>query len=276
MAMSPRTLRPRASAGYGLDAADWRSRVLANSGTVSASTMKAVDDFCKAIVTNGLRDRMYRVNLFCGNDLNACLVPLFRGPDRTGTQFGNATDTNVGIVSGDYQETGAGGGLAGGSSTKALQTGFVASNLPTTDSAHFSAYIQTDAVGTYFGANGNILNVAASTFTRPVFSWGGAINPASSYDLEPSHFIGSRTSTTLIETYVDGVSVSSSATAQAALPAERVVTVFGTTASTGLATPNSGAIKASGYSIGIGLNSTQAAAFYTAMQAFQTALGRQV
>ena len=60
------------------DAADWIRRVEANGGTVSTSTANAVTDFCNAIDAAGIRDRFYRLNLFCGTGLNAALVPLFR------------------------------------------------------------------------------------------------------------------------------------------------------------------------------------------------------
>ena len=122
MAMSPRLLRPRAG-GVHPEAADWRSRVITNGGTVSASTLKAVDTFCKAISSAGLRDRFYRLNLFAGSNLSAALVPLYRGQSLGGTQFGNTTDTNNNFVSGDYSEGGAAAGLTGNGSTKYLATG---------------------------------------------------------------------------------------------------------------------------------------------------------
>ena len=123
MPMNPRLLRPIAS-GVHPEAAAWRSAVVANGGSVSGSTMKAVSTFCAAIDSAGIRDRFYRLNLFAGTGLSACLVPLYRGQSRTGTQYGNITDTNANFVSGDYVETGATGGLKGlRTSTKRLNTG---------------------------------------------------------------------------------------------------------------------------------------------------------
>lgn len=120
--MNNRLLRPRAS-GVHPEAAAWRTAVTSNGGSVSGTTLSAVDKFCKAIDTAGIRDRFYRLNLFCGTGLSAALVPLYRGPSRTGTQHGNTTDTNNNFVSGDYAETGATGGLKGDGSTKYLATG---------------------------------------------------------------------------------------------------------------------------------------------------------
>ena len=62
MPMNARLLRPIAS-GVHPEAAAWRSAVVANGGSVSASTLKAVADFCKAIDAAGIRDKLYRVNL---------------------------------------------------------------------------------------------------------------------------------------------------------------------------------------------------------------------
>ena len=135
MAMSPRLLRPRAGGAHP-DAASWRTRVVANGGSVSSSTFQAVEVFCRSIESAGLRDRFYRLNLFAGSNLSAALVPLFRGPSLGGTQFGNTTDTNTNFVSGDYVETGASGGLIGNGSTKHLATG-----LPMT----FAGSVQTHA-----------------------------------------------------------------------------------------------------------------------------------
>jgi hypothetical protein len=76
---------------WNADAADWIRRVQANDGAVSTATANAVTDFCNAIDAAGIRDRFYRLNGFCGTGLNACLVPLYRGPSLSGTQYGNAT-----------------------------------------------------------------------------------------------------------------------------------------------------------------------------------------
>jgi hypothetical protein len=74
-----RALRPQAA---NADAQDWIDRVYANGGTVSTSTANAVSTFCDAIDAAGIRDRFYRMGIFAGSNLNAALVPLYRGPKR--------------------------------------------------------------------------------------------------------------------------------------------------------------------------------------------------
>ncbi len=84
------------------DAQDWVNRVYANGGTVSASTAAAVNTLCDSLDAASLRDRFYRLNLFCGSNLNAALVPLYLTPDKTVTnlfQFG-ADPTNAAWLAG--------------------------------------------------------------------------------------------------------------------------------------------------------------------------------
>lgn len=119
MPMSPRLLRPRSS-GVHPEAASWRTRVVANGGTVSTATVQAVDRFCRSIDANGLRSLLWRVNLMAGDNLSAALVPLYRATSSSGAVQGNTTDTNSNFVSGDYVAT---SGLLGNGSNKALDTG---------------------------------------------------------------------------------------------------------------------------------------------------------
>ena len=85
--MNPRLLRPRAGGGFHPEAQVWRNAVIANGGTISAATLKAVSDFCRSIdAASGLRANLLRVNLFCGTGLEACLVPLYRVSSSTCTQ----------------------------------------------------------------------------------------------------------------------------------------------------------------------------------------------
>ena len=125
------------------EAVAWRDAVVDNGGSVSGATLAAVSDFCTAIDAAGLRDRFHRLNLFCG-DSDASLVavrtPLYRGPSASGTQYGNAIDTNVNFVAGDYSES---AGLTGNTSTgKFLETGILA-NFST--DRHISVHCQAFA-----------------------------------------------------------------------------------------------------------------------------------
>ena len=148
MPMNPRLLRPIAS-GVHPEANAWRSAVVANGGSVSASTMRAVSKFCADVDINGLRSKLVRVNLMCGNNLNSVLVPLYRATSPTGTPLGNATDTNDNFTNDHYSEN---SGLVGNASNRRLNTGLNRSALG--QLVHGGCFVfarSTGAFRAYFG-----------------------------------------------------------------------------------------------------------------------------
>ncbi len=286
MPMNPRLLRPRQTTHP--EASDWANRVRANGGSVSGTTLSAVDRFCKSITAAGIRDRFYRLNLFCGTGLNACLVPLYRGQSLGGTQFGNTIDTNNGpFVEGNYVETGATGGLwyggVGTNSSKYLNTGLPQSTIPLTN-LHLSASLR-DGETTYSGENTLIghygasqsdfavLRQAITTGSREFFagSFSGAVSAAAA-SVE-QHVLGVRSSATSATLYRSGSAVASSAVnigsaTTSALP----YFVF---ARNNSGTPNNyTSARLRMYSIGTAMDGTAALAFANAVAAFNTAMGR--
>lgn len=284
MSMSPRLLRPRQTLHP--EAADWAARVVANGGTVSGTTLSAVDKFCKAIASAGIRDRFYRMGIFAGSNLNSALVPLYRGPSLGGTQYGNATDTNEGglFVTANYNETGASGGLQGASaSSKRLRTGLAQNTMPT-GNVHLAAYNIAKSTATSdvdVGARSNAasqyseLLLASSTTTYGFnnFSVTYSIASDSAYTQAGAFMLGSCVGTahTL---YKNGSSAGTSNAAAAASTAS-TFSVFSTENEAGAGSDYTNA-RLGGYSIGLSMDATQAAAYNTAMQAFQTSLTRNV
>lgn len=264
------------------DAQNWIDRVYANGGAVTSSTAAAVNTLCDSLDAASLRDRFYRLNLFCGTGLNAALVPLYRGPSLGGTQYGGTTDTNVGpFVSGDYAETGASGGLVGNGTSKYLNTGLKADALPQTD-RHLSVHLDPSSVsntGRYmigldnFGGAGNafwgILTGTVSFSSFLLRAQSAATNSANVSVSGDSHIImsgnGSATG------YLNGVSAVTGQAGAFTAPALDVY-VLGLNRNGSVGEYFSGRLNA--YSIGLGMNSTQAAAFSSAMNAFQNALSR--
>jgi hypothetical protein len=282
--MNPRLLRPLAS-GVHPEAAAWRTAVVANGGSVSAATMRAVSKFCGDIDAAGLRDRFIRLNLFCGSDVLACLVPLYRGQSRTGTQFGNTTDTNSGsdlFVSGDYTETGATGGLAGNAAlTKHLMTGVPHNTMPQ-NNAHLACYETVRAGGTFrisiggrAGGNTNqfILATWASTsdYTFLAFSGGGGLDLANSGG---GFYVGNITGATASALYRNGGSKVTSA-GSTRNPGSETISVFGLNTA-GLVGSRTNA-RLAGYSMGLAFASDADVLKYSdIMQDFQLALNRRI
>jgi hypothetical protein len=274
------------------EAADWRTRVIANGGTVSASTFAAVEAFCRAVDTAGIRSRLFRVNLFSGTGLAAALVPLYRGQSLGGTQFGNATDTNNNFVAGDYVETGSTGGLTGNGSNKRLQTGMnmVAAGIAHTDT-HASWYQRSQnttnatTVGTFGGeaAQASFGALAQGQFNALFYRSGGASNcgienATWSGANRSGHILCQRTNNDA-KVYRNGVDlnfpVTMTNTNNWSVTSPGAPSVFARNrADAGNIGDQFLAATLQGYSIGTSFTATQAAAFSSAVVAFQTALGR--
>ena len=282
------TLAPTVS---NADAQDWINRVYANGGTVSSSTAAAVNQFCNDIDYGvggvSIRDRFYRLGIFAGSNLNAALVPLYRGPSLGGTQYGNATDTNnafVGIGT-DYAETGATGGLTGNGTTKYLNTGFNVDQLPGAANCHLSSFITgtqditsvRSLVGTIFNSvtDRYRLFLRSDTSTPPNYTLqvdlgkSDAASQVNRTNTSVGLFVGSRTSTTRLVLYANAAQVGINETTVAETTGASPFFVF---ARNGPTEYYNGRMAA--YSIGAGMTAEQVTAYNTAIQAFQTAMGR--
>jgi hypothetical protein len=278
MAMSPRLLRPVAT-GFHPEANAWRTAVVANGGSVSASTMRSVSQFCADIDAAGLRDRFYRLNLFAGTGLDAALVPLYRGPTFGGTAYGSATDTNIGpFVSGDYSEA---TGIQGNGSSKCLNTGFNLTELPSVATGHLSAYKGAGAVASAKTPIG-VRSAAATDVYRYTNNasnefalWGEGTSASVAVNTSALYAIISRTSSTNLVLYRNGVSAATSSTSttpSAANLTNRLIFVCAEGGGTNGIGFWDHVVFA--YSIGLALDATQAANLNTAMQAFHAAMGR--
>lgn len=285
MPMSPRLLRPRQT-GLHPEAQVWRNAVIANGGTVSGSTLAAVSKFCFSIDAAGIRDRFYRLNLFAGTELNAALVPLYRGQSRTGTQFGNTTDTNNGpFVSGDYAETGASGGLQAVSNTsKHLATGLNPFTAGLSEqNYHNSGYFPATLSTTFFIAStsafGNSLFAGAFSTIGMYVRFGGGSNSGlenAAISARNGHLLGQRSGGTGVG-YRNGINIngtSNTSGSSAFASGMNSLFVFATNTGSGASQFFSG--RACMYSVGLNFTDAQALAFYNAVQTFQTALGRQL
>jgi len=288
--MNARLLRPTASGATHPEARDWATRVTANGGTVSSNTLAAVSKFCASInAASGLRAAILRLNLFCGNSdasLNAVRTPLYRGASLGGTQLGNAMDTNVNFVEGDYQETGSGGGLKGNGSTKYLNTGFNQNLLSSQTNTHLSfsgTSLETSgdrfAIGAYrFPGDAaglpELLSLDVHTTGGRAFrSTGNSTVAVATPGASDSHFIGTRTSGSLSTVYRAGSSTATNTTTVTPSGVARAFFVFAGNNTSG--TPEAfSAGRFRMYSIGDGLTAAQALAFSNAVIAFNTALGR--
>jgi len=265
------------------DALAWESAVYSNSGSVSVGTLAAVNTFCNAIDAASIRDRFYRLNLFCGDSdasLVAVRVPLYRGTSLGGTQYGNALDTNNNFVQGDYSES---VGLTGNATSKYLDTGFSADILP--DMAHIGFYKpNTNAppasdrpIGAYsvISDPDGILGFRSNNsgdFTPEVRGVGAVAQIATT---SGGLLVVDRDAETSLTTYDDGTSAATHASDATGDPMPGLnIYVFnqnldGSPIGTGYYDET-----IAGYTIGASMSAAQHTAFAAAMTAFQSSLGR--
>lgn len=268
------------------DADDWATRVTTNGGSVSASTMTAVYQFCLAIAAAGIRERFYRLNLFAGTGLTSALVPLYRGPTRTGTQYGNTTDTNTNFVSGDYVETGSTGGLQGlRTATKRLETGVNGSTFSGFN-FHASAYEIAGSDTTYDNSVGAWAAASSAGFSM------GTSDAVTKYECSvvnngmqlsqtaiAGHYIASQTGNRVGLLIGSGGQISTAYAGGANLISDWSsvtwgISIYALQQSAG-SFANYSSSRLGGYSFGLSLTAAQASAFYAAMEQFQAAMGRK-
>ena len=268
------------------DALDWARRVATNGGSVSQRTLRAVSAFCDAIDRAGIRGRFYRLNLFCGTSdasLNAVRTPLFRGPALTGTQFGNATDTNVNFVQGDYAETGASSGLKGNGTTKSLNTGVNANVLTASDSHMGFGLRETQTGAAAFRTLGgafsspNTFEMSARRsdanrncfFTRSSTATDQAGEVVQSASLAVGDVLMAYPAF-----YRNGVQSGVAATTSQNYPSAHSIFVFALNAPSFGVAINQTDARINWYSIGLSMTAAQALSFYNATAAFNSALSR--
>jgi len=285
MPMSPRLLRPRQTIHP--EAADWANRVRNAGGSVSGTTLGAVDRFVKAIHAAGIRDRFFRLNLFAGNSdasLNAVRTPLFRGQSLAGTQYGNAIDTNVNFVQGDYAESvGLNANGTPGNSSKYIDTGLSPDAMPTLATGHASVFKGAGSVGGYtIGLIGSrtalqfyyIRQVAITDVLSA--NWGhGVLNAGTTARTGAGLAMFTRTAANAMSGYHNTTSDLSDTGTRAPTANANAFVVFGFrntdgTLSSFVAWP----YVISAYSIGAGMTAAQVASYHTALTAFLAALGR--
>lgn len=268
------------------EAVDWQDRVVRSGGTVSGGTMTAVSQFCHAIQAAGIRDRLYRVNLFCGGNLSACLVPLYRGTSIDATQLGNATDTNVNFAAGNYIETGSSGGLTGNAASTYLNTGLNAQALPiSTSGIHVGAHLLSTTVtsGSVRSPIGVISNkvyfvgfdfrntpatVAASDFG----AYAASVNP-----LFPGFHIASILGTSVVGFFRVGANAFVSTDLRTSDNLTAAENFFVMARNSGGSAPSQyWGGRVGGYSIGAHLTAAQSGSLRLAFDAFQSALNRNI
>ena len=113
---------------YDSEVNSWISRIDAAGGAASNVTIDALNTFLRTIkASSGLRDKIKRLNLFCGSNLSSALTPII-------ADVGAAQDTNNNFSSSEYSTTkGITNSTASGNKYLDTGTDFAASGITFTD-----------------------------------------------------------------------------------------------------------------------------------------------
>jgi len=259
------------------DARNWLTRVYENGGTVSLATATAVQNFCNTIDSAGLRSKFFRLNLFCGDNLNAATVPLYRGQSVNGIQHGFLIEGNTNFVSADYNESGSFAGIKGNGSNKRLDTG-LGTDFTNNSSLSFGAFISeptSTAFSTYLGVAQNTNADTTVLYYRDGFTRG--LDGVTFYPAEPTnstlfgYHAYSRTASNNYFHSWNGIAGAASTAASAARGSDTFM--IHALNNNGIAASH-GDGRISMYHIGLGLTSSEATTLYNAIDTFNTVMGR--
>jgi len=261
---------------YDSEVLDWITRVEGLGSSVSQPTKDAANTLMLAIKAAGLRSKIKRFGIYAGDTKAACAAPLIK-------DLGGTTDSyTAALTSGTwiYSETGAGGGLhSSGSdiSNTAVSANDAALGL---NDYHIGVYKTTKGnAGITMGAGTTGVGVLAFSFNGGgnqanyfMFSSTGDILGVADTP-QTGHYVLARNGTDTA--YRNGSSVGTQAAPAGARSTGQIYVHNASldgVAWGGAATTATIAC----YHLGTFLTSSEVAALYTPIQAFQTALTRNV
>jgi hypothetical protein len=255
-----------------LDAQAFFDRVTAAGGTLSATEKLAVDMFVKQMKADGIWTKMKAIYPMVGASAAACAQNLksssFTGSFSAGWTFAST-------------------GAKGNGTSAYMDTNLTPSSTLSQNSTHISYYSRTNNANKFEFEIGSF-NISASgvgstsfgiSYASPSNSFRlrvSSATPTTSYTVTDTRgfFVGNRTASNQQKIYKTGVLVDTSninsdglSTLQIALNANRI-----SSSSLGDYSSKECAFA----SIGDGLSDTESSNFYTAVQAMQTTLSRNV
>lgn len=264
----------------------WNRNINANSGSAKPSTRLACTVWFRDIKSAGIRSKILRANLMCGDNLASATYCVIYDK---GNPF-NDINHNGDFGNSDYFESGNGGGIHGVKATpKYLQTKFVPSTgFSSIDNLHFSYYVTGPISETrIIMGSQELASTTASIYGYANYTGVGSIAVvgsqagAANYALDASdtlatggHYCGSRISSASLKLYKNAVNTASAVTPAGSLPA--TTDGFYIFCLADNASPNAPTDRTlGGYTLGAGLSASEVGVLYGAFQAFETALNRQ-
>ncbi|AIE87004.1 hypothetical protein [Fimbriimonas ginsengisoli] len=259
--MVPGTMRAAVlSGGYDPVVSAW----IAAGGSASAATLAATDAMVKTWRRDGYFGKITTFVGMFGADLNSALLPLI-----------GTAPTPVNFVSGDYSE---GAGLTGNGTSKYLDSGQQAPGPATGGmGVYMRTLMSTAAFRTPIGSSGatDLYQIIQNSTPSYQATYGlTGLTTAVNAQMPVGAWHADRSSSTRLDLYFNGSSVSNRTTSTTPAANGLNVYVFGRNQSGsagGLA-----AVSLAGYWMTSSLTAAEALAMYTSIQTWQTALGRNV
>ena len=247
--------------GFDADAAAFFARVTTAGGSLSATEQTAVNTLVVQMKADGIWTKMKAVYPMVGASAAACAQNL-KSSSFTGTFTSGWTFASSGVT-------------PNGNDATYLDTGFKPSIDNAANSAHMSFYSRTNittstiTMGCYDGINYNQLAISFGGTTYWNINNSGGATAVTQATNSLGFFLASRTSASAVMGQINSTQYTNTAS-----EARNPYNIY-------IGRPN----NVGGYpdtkecafaSIGDGLTSSEGSDFYTAVQAFQTTLSRQV
>jgi hypothetical protein len=257
---------PPLSTGIDADAQAFFDRVTAAGGTLSATEQTAVNTLVVTMKADGTWTPMKAIYPMVGASAAACAQNL-KSASFTGTFSSGWTFASTGVT-------------PNGSSAFFDTKLNAAANL-TFENNHMSAYVYNDIIGSYdmgcSADNSSIVDELA-LLTRHVsnqiyYSSDGTYNCSVSIANSQGHTLGTMSGTNTQNIYKNGINLRAVASGGSQLASQNIyIGAIKLLLGPGFYSNHTYSLN----SIGDALTNTQVANFYTAVQAFQTTLSRQV
>jgi hypothetical protein len=270
VAVTGSTLRTRGISsppvsGFDADALAFFDRVTNAGGTLTTTEKTAVNQLVIDLKANSLWTPMKAIYPMVGSSAAACAQNL-KSSSFTGTFTSGWTFASTGVTP---------------NGTSAYMDTFFSpsTNGMSISNGHLSSYSRSNLTGgdkSLIGVIGTITEIAINFASSAVYAmFGGNPYPAYTTSDKRGFYIVSRDTATTIKNYLSGVvKVNGAIVAFPDLPTGKILLGVQGTASGNRG--NYSANEQAFASIGDTIDSTQASNFYTAVQAFQTTLSRQV
>jgi len=262
--------------GIDAEVSDWEARVIGLGSSVSVSTLNAANVMMRDFKANGLRSKILRFGIYAGNTKAACAAPFIKDIGGTTDVFTAALTSGTWV----YNETGVNGGLQS-TGSDVSNTGIFADNvsLPLED-YHIGVYKSTlgnrnIAMGAAITAVGTAYLIwdASGVYTAMFVAPGSNdIGPVTDVG-QIGHYVATRNGT--LRLFKNGASIAANLTPGGARPHGEILVHNASLDGAPWPAAATSSVLAC-YHVGLSLTAGEALTLYTIIQAFQTALTRNV